>query len=56
MKKKFFLKFFLFTVIATLVTFTSCKDYDDDINDLQGQITSLETTVGQIKVLLMQVK
>ena len=41
MKKKFFLKFFLFTVIATLVTFTSCKDYDDDINDLQNQITNL---------------
>ncbi len=41
MKKKFFLKFFLFTVIATLVTFTSCKDYDDDISDLQNQITNL---------------
>lgn len=41
MKKKLFLKFFLFTVLATLVTFTSCKNYDDDIDSLQGQIEKL---------------
>lgn len=41
MKKKFFLKFFLFTVIATLVTFTSCKDYDDDISRLDNEIANL---------------
>ena len=48
MKKKYFFKFFLFTVIATMVTFTACKDYDDDIDHLQDQITSLKATVDQI--------
>lgn len=43
MKKKLFLKFFLFTVLATMVTFTSCKNYDDDIDNLQGQIKELAT-------------
>ena len=43
MKKKLFLKFFLFTVLATMVTFTSCKNYDDDIDKLQGQIKELAT-------------
>ena len=48
MKKNLFLKVFLFTVIATMVTFTACKDYDDDIDHLQDQITSLKATVDQI--------
>ena len=52
MKKKFFFKFFLFTVIATMVTFTACKDYDDDIDHLQDQITSLKATVDQIKTAI----
>lgn len=43
MKKKLFLKFFLFTVLATMVTFTSCKNYDDDIDSLQSQIKELAT-------------
>lgn len=42
MKKKLFLKFFVFAVIGSLLTFTSCKDYDDDIKNLQGQISSLK--------------
>ncbi len=31
---------FLFSVLmaGTAGTFTSCKDYDDDIKDLQGQL------------------
>ena len=45
MKKKFFFKFFLFTVFATLVTFTACKDYDDDIDMLDGKI---ETVSGDL--------
>lgn len=48
MKKKLFFKLFIFAVIGTFVTFTSCKDYDDDIDNLQGQITSLKTTVDAI--------
>ncbi|NLD24840.1 MAG: hypothetical protein GX670_11540, partial [Bacteroidales bacterium] len=46
MKKKLLLKVFLFTVIATLVTFTSCKDYDDDISNLEGQISALKSEVS----------
>lgn len=48
MKKKLFFKFFIFAVIGAFVTFTSCKDYDDDITDLQSQITALKTTVDAV--------
>ena len=48
MKKKLFFKLFIFAVIGALVTVTSCKDYDEDITDLQTQITSLKTTVDAI--------
>lgn len=48
MKKKLFFKFFVFAVIGALVTMTSCKDYDDDISNLESQISSLKTTVDQI--------
>ena len=41
MKKKLFFKFFIFAVIGAFVTLTSCKDYDDDINNLQDQIEKL---------------
>lgn len=43
MKKKLFLKFFVLAVIGAFVTFTSCKDYDDDISGLQDQIDQLAT-------------
>ncbi len=43
MKKKLFFKLFIFAVIGALVTVTSCKDYDDDINNLQDQIDKLAT-------------
>jgi chromosome segregation ATPase len=33
-------------VIASMSMFTSCKDYDDDINDLQKQIDALPTTAS----------
>jgi hypothetical protein len=48
MKKKLFFKLFIFAVIGAFVTVTSCKDYDDDITNLQDQITSLQTTVDAI--------
>ena len=35
------------TVATT--SLTSCKDYDDDINNLQEQIASLKTTLGEIQ-------
>ena len=41
MKKKFLFKVFLFTVFATFVTFTACKDYDDDISHLESEISTL---------------
>ena len=31
--------------MATVGAFTSCKDYDDDINDLRSQINGLETSL-----------
>ena len=48
MKKKLLFKLFIFAVIGAFVTVTSCKDYDDDITNLQDQITSLKTTVDAI--------
>jgi hypothetical protein len=43
MKKKLFFKLFIFAVIGSLATMTSCKDYDDDIDNLQEQIDQLAT-------------
>ena len=48
MKKKLFFKLFIFAVIGAFVTVTSCKSYDDDITDLQSQITSLKATVDAV--------
>lgn len=49
MKKSYFFKFFVFAVIAAFVTVTSCKDYDDDISNLEGKIAGLSTTVTELK-------
>ena len=46
MKKKLFLKFFVLAVIGAFVTFTSCKDYDDDINKLQNELNSLKSDMS----------
>jgi hypothetical protein len=43
MKKKLFFKLFIFAVIGSLVTMTSCKDYDDDIDGLNTEVTGLKT-------------
>lgn len=47
MNKKF-LSVILFSalMVGTAGTFTSCKDYDDDIKDLQGQVDGL---AGDVK-------
>lgn len=38
----------LFTVASTS-TFVSCKDYDDDISDLQGQVKDQNTLINTLK-------
>lgn len=52
MKKKVFSKLLMGALlVASVSSFTSCKDYDDDINDLRSRIdglnTSLTTTVTE---------
>ena len=47
-KKNRFLNLFLFAILATFVTFTACKDYDYEIDDLQEQITSLQSMIDEI--------
>ena len=44
MKRKYFSALLMGTLtVASMSTFTSCKDYDDDISNLQGQIDKLAT-------------
>jgi len=63
MKKKFFGTLLLGCALVASLGFTSCKDYDDDINDLRNQIeanssaltaakTSLETQIASMKTEL----
>ena len=37
---------------ASSSMFVSCKDYDDDIKNLQTQIDGLKTTLGEIQRLI----
>ena len=49
MKRKYFSALLMGALtIASVSTFTSCKDYDDDISNLQGQIDKL-ATADQLK-------
>ena len=50
MRKKY-LSALLFGALlfASAGTFTSCKDYDDDINNLQEQINTINTTLSELK-------
>ena len=44
MKRKYLSALLMGTlIVASMSTFTSCKDYDDDISNLQGQIDKLAT-------------
>ena len=44
MKRKYLSALLMGTLtVASMSTFTSCKDYDDDISNLQGQIDKLAT-------------
>ena len=50
MKRKYFSALLMGALtIASVSTFTSCKDYDDDISGLQSQIDELSKTIDQIK-------
>ena len=35
--------------VASTGTFTSCKDYDDDINNLQTQIDDVKAAVAELQ-------
>ena len=50
MKRKYFSALLMGALtIASVSTFTSCKDYDDDISGLQSQIDELSKTVKDIQ-------
>ena len=59
MKKKLFFKLFIFAVIGSLLTVTSCKDYDDDISGLNEEIaaakSSLQSAVNELNTLKTQI-
>ena len=50
MKRKYFSALLMGALtIASVSTFTSCKDYDDDINNLQNQIDALSKTLSELQ-------
>ena len=50
MKRKYFSALLMGALtIASVSTFTSCKDYDDDISSLQKQIDDLSKIVKEIQ-------
>ena len=53
MNKKF-LSAILFgaLMVGSAGTFTSCKDYDDDIDGLQKQIDATNVTLGELQALI----
>ena len=53
MRKKY-LSALLFGALlfASAGTFTSCKDYDDDINNLQTQVTDVKNAVAELQKLI----
>ena len=54
MNKKFLNAVLFGALIASSAgTFTSCKDYDDDIKSLQEQIDKSGSTVGDLQTQLM---
>ncbi len=51
-KTKFFSSMLVVALFATASVVTSCKDYDDDIKNLQSQIDEIGKTVDQINSLV----
>jgi len=39
-------------VVASMSMFTSCKDYDDDINSVKNDVTALRTELASLKTTL----
>ena len=57
MKRKYFSALLMGALtIASVSTFTSCKDYDDDIKSLQEQIDKSGSTVGDLQTQLTTLK
>ena len=53
MKKRFFgILLMGAMVVASMSTFTSCKDYDDDINRLKERIDANSQAIGEIQKLI----
>ena len=51
-KTKFFSSLLVVALFATASVVTSCKDYDDDIKNLQSQIDGINKTLSQIQTLI----
>jgi hypothetical protein len=49
MKRKFLSSLMLGALIVASANLTSCKDYDDEIQDLQTQINALTPAINQVK-------
>ena len=53
MKRKYFSALLMGALtIASVSTFTSCKDYDDDISNLQQQIDANKSTIEELSKLI----
>ena len=53
MKRKYFSALLMGALtVASVSTFTSCKDYDDDIQNLQTQIDANKSTLEKISELI----
>ena len=53
MNKKFLSAILFGTLMVTSAgTFVSCKDYDDDIDNLQGQIDANKAGIEELKKLI----
>ncbi|MBR5655234.1 MAG: hypothetical protein IKW98_00915 [Prevotella sp.] len=49
MKRKFLSSLMLGAIVLASANLTSCKDYDDEIQDLQTQINALTPAINQVK-------
>ena len=54
MKRKIFSALMFGALAVASTTFTSCKDYDDDIKDLQTQIDAISPALESTKTALQQ--
>ena len=52
MKKTLFVKFLFLLLCGSVLTTAGCKDYDDDIDNLQGQIDANKAGIEELKKLI----